>query len=192
MAIDDSTWEEGTAVGMSPWDIPTEVNGGPRRGGPNDYGQPNDGPAFEDEAGSEPPKDGTQLYADMMAAIQCAAISADKVHFAVAFTVTLDGGGAPVLSKITGPGKVCSIDNIGTIFTLSDPTPGDVTINWPAGTLPTPILEPGATLNDALLGSAAMGGGISAQMLSTGLGVRVLTWDGSNVGTARAFTVRVW
>ncbi len=172
--LTDPNWTTG-AVGILPWDIPGEL-GGPRRGSVEDYG----GAQLEDEDPA-PPRDGSMLYADMGNSLQLAAAAADKVHFALGISVTLDLSNNPALSKATGPAEAAVL---GTV-TLTANGAGDVSLTWPANTFPPSILGPIATLNDG-----TGGGGISAVPITNG--VRVYTKNASDVAAYRAFTVLVW
>ncbi len=170
----NSTYEG--ALGISPWDIPSDL-GGPRRGSLEDYG----GARLVDEDPS-PPRTGEELYADLCNGLQKAAATHDRVVIALGISVTLDLGGAPALSQCVAPGEDITVSDL----TLTATATGDVTISWPDRMLPPSALGPQATLNDL-----SVGGGAVASMLSSGLGVRVKTWDGTNTLVNRPFTVTV-
>lgn len=175
MGILDPNWTTG-AIGILPWDIPAEL-GGPRRGSVDDYG----GAVLEDED-PVPPRDGSMLYADIPNGLIRAAAAADKVHFACAISVTIDGNGDPAISKVTGPSELASV--LST-YTIVENSAGSVSITWPAGTFPPSVLNPLASLNDGF-GT----GGISASLITDG--VQVFTMAAGDVATSRAFTVLVW
>ena len=174
MPAGDPDWEEGFATGTLPWNLPAQL-GGPRRGALADYG----GATCEDE--DPKPDKITMLYADLVNGLQRHAEAVDNAIAAVIFTVTLDGGGAFVLSQVAGPGDAArDVAN----FTLTPNATGDVSITWPAGTFPASIAGPMAGLNDA-----TVGGGVNARLISNG--VSVLTWTDANTAGNRAFTVVV-
>lgn len=180
MSILDPEWQEGSAVGIAPWDIPANTDGGPRRGSLADYG----GALIEDED-PKPPTDGSMLYADLCNGLQAAAAAADKVLFSFSASITLDGGGNPVLSQVTGPGAAAVIASLN-LFAAG---PGQVQITWSAKVFPTSILGPQVSLND---GTTTFGGGCNAFLINNGLGVEITTWTGASTPANRPFTVSVW
>jgi uncharacterized phage protein gp47/JayE len=87
--------------------------------------------------------------------------------------------GAPVLYKFSAPGS----DVVSGTFTLTDNGTGDTSIEWPANTFPTLVVEGEATVNGA---TPAM---IAVETISNG--VRVRTEDDTGTAVDVAFTVTV-
>lgn len=169
-----SDWVEGFATGILPWDMTPDL-GGPRRGSLADYGLA----VVEDE--DPAPDKLSMIYADLINGLQRHAEAMDRAVISVGFSVTLDGGGIPVLSQVTGPPTVAT--DVGNFTFLVNGT-GDVTISWPANTFPASVLGPLASPNDG-----TVGGGATAALVSNG--VRVKTWTGASTAAHRAFTVTV-
>ena len=116
--------------------------------------------------------------ADMLNGLQRAVAAHEKAVFTLGISVTFDGGGAPVVSQVTGGPEAAIISTI----TPTDNGDGDTTLSWPAGTFAASILGPMSALNDG-----TVGGGITAALVANG--VRVKTWTGAATPANRAFTV---
>lgn len=183
MSILDDDWEDGTAVGILPWDIPANL-GGARRGSVVDYGGVEDEGGVVEDEDPKPPRDGSMIYGDMMNGLIVAAAAGDKVHFAVAISVTLNLSGTPVISQVTGPGAAAVSDSLQ----ITQAVTGDVTITWATGTFPPSILGPIATPNDFTSTTAS---GIEAGLVNSGDSIRVRTFKDGALAY-RPFTVLVW
>jgi len=167
-----------TAPNVSPWDDPT----GAHRPGATDF----NGAAFQDDP-DDAPDPSTQASAALVNTICLALVSLGKVTPNARISVKY-ASGAPVLDSFSAApsGPTTATWTIGrTPAGTGVNGAGDVTITWPAGTLPPAIGQPTACLN--VLGTAAAWGISCANVTN---GVRIITTVGSTA-TDLPFTVSV-
>lgn len=147
-----------------------------RRPGLDDVG----GAQFEDEIGFEP------IGPDMPASDDFNQMSQTEIaHAKIMPTAGISVGftaGTPSVRQATGPG----VRIVPSTFTVTDNGPGDTTITWPAGTIPSSVLAPMATINEP---SVSLGRSITAFYVSNG--VRVVT-DAAGAADDLAFTVLIY
>jgi hypothetical protein len=157
------------------WDL-TAPEGGPRRPSLDDLG----GGQLEDDDPNPDP--GQPSAAPLNQATMQAAALAKVIHAAV---ISVEfAAGVPSIAQLTAAGTNV---NVGT-FTVTDNSPGDTTISWPAQssppTVPPPVANAIATANST-----------SARIITTTPvtnGVRVTTWNVAEVATDTNFTLYVF
>lgn len=165
---------EGFATGTYPGDL-TADDGGPRRGSLQDFG----GATVENE---DPlPDEATMPCADMLNGLQRAVAAHEKAVFTLGISVTFDGGGAPVVSQVTGGPEAAIISTI----TPTDNGNGDTTLSWPAGTFADHLLPPTVSINEDV-------DALAPRAFYVANGVRVKTKNDSGVATNMAFTVIIY
>jgi len=165
----------GTAPNVSPWDDPA----GAHRPGTSDF----NGAAFQDDP-DDAPDPATQANAALVNTICLALVSLGKVAPNARISVRY-ASGAPVLDSFSAApsGPTSSTWTIGR--TSGGASSGDVTIGWPAGTLPPAAGQPTACVNVA---GAPAAWNISCANVTNG--VRVITAV-SGAATDLPFTVSV-
>lgn len=95
-----------------------------------------------DEAGKEPPQDGTHLYANMANQWQHQLAAMGAMIPSVRLTVDFSAGAPFIVTMMTPSTTLVSGD-----FSFTDHAVGDVTISWASGKLPTMQCEPTGCVN---------------------------------------------